>query len=122
MKILDWTIFGAIPGFNIVGTSLGHPRFRDNGPIHTSSVKVLDLHGNKIQTLNSAYSLENTRHKSCMLSRVGGDLCCYISPVIHCEACLLTGCKTCFSDTDALFVKSCTSSTKMHTWTILGVK
>lgn len=122
MKIKDWNIQGGIPGFYIYGTSYGHPRFNDGGPLHSSSVRILDLDKSEAHTLNSLYELENTKHKPCLLSRCGGDLCCFISPAIHCENCLLVGCKTCFADTDALLVKSCNTSSKMHKWNILGVK
>jgi len=122
VKITEWYIEGGIPGFYVQGITWGHPRYPDGGPLHTSSIRVLDLDKNKIQTLNSVYELENTKHKQCLLGRVGGDLCCLLSPVIRCDHCLLLGCKVCFTDTDALFVETCNSPSKLHTWNILGVK
>jgi len=83
---------GTIPGFYVVGTSWGHPRFPDGGPLFSSSVRVLDLDRNQIHTLNSIYDLEKTKHKLCMLSRCGGDLCCLISPAIQCDICGVTLC------------------------------
>ena len=121
-RISDWNVQGTLPHVNVAGTSWDRPNMKDGGPIYTSALKVLDLHKNEIHTLNSTYTLEVTLHKECLLARVGGDLCCFITPVIHCSTCLLVGCRVCFTDYDTLFVKTCSSESKLHTWEIVGVK
>jgi hypothetical protein len=122
VRITKWQTHGNFPWLAIWGTSWEHPKFKDGGPITTSAIRVLDLACSKVQTLNSVYELEDTTHKSCYLSVCGGELCCVMNSAIRCSTCSLVGCKVCFADLDALFVKSCSSNSKLHTWDILGVK
>lgn len=122
MKITHWQLHGNLPWLSIWGTTWGHARFKDGGPLTTSSIKILDLADQKITTLNSVYELEDTEHKECLLTECGGKLCCTLNPVIRCLKCSLPGCKVCFADLDTLLVKSCSSNNKFHTWNMIGVK